>query len=202
MLTLKKVAVTGGLASGKSTVCRLLSNLGAYSVSADDIVHNLLSPDTDIGQRVIKLVGKQIIKKGRIDRSAIAEKVFNNPDLLAQLEAILHPPVTNTLNQLYEQACKDKNNTLFVAEVPLLFESPALRNISYDVTIAVVAEEKNCKDRYQQLGRSPEDYERRMKRQLSPDEKAALADFIIVNNGSVADLEAQVASIYTTIINP
>lgn len=202
MLTLKKVAVTGGLASGKSTVCRLFSNLGAYCVSADDIVHDLLSPDTDSGRRVIDLVGNEIVKKGKIDRNAIAENVFADPDLLTQLEAILHPPVMTALKQQYKQACEEHKKNLFIAEIPLLFESPMLRDISYDATIAVVANEEQCKHRYQQLGRSPEEYERRMKRQLSPDEKAAKADYVIVNDGSIADIETQVASIYTTIINP
>ena len=69
MLKLKKIAITGGIASGKSTVCRLLGELGAYVVSADAIVHELLKTDTDLGQRIVQQFGPDILESGQIDRS-------------------------------------------------------------------------------------------------------------------------------------
>ena len=80
MLRLRKVAVTGGLSCGKSSVCRIFKELGAYVVSADEIVHRLLSTKTNLGQQVISLLGKEIITNGKINRSTIAKKVFNDPN--------------------------------------------------------------------------------------------------------------------------
>src|SRR5690348_8893921 len=122
MLDLKKVAVTGGLSSGKSTVCQIFRGLGSHVISADAIVHQLLSPNTSLGQEVIKLLGVEIVINKTIDRKSIANKVFNNPQLLHQLEKLLHPAVFNEMKKEYEKA-KNFSAPLFVAEVPLLFEA-------------------------------------------------------------------------------
>ena len=79
MLKLKKIAVTGGLAAGKTTVCQLFKELGAYVVSADEIVHQMLSPDTVVGQQVVSLLGSDIVSGLGIDRKKIAAKVFYPP---------------------------------------------------------------------------------------------------------------------------
>jgi dephospho-CoA kinase len=89
----RKIAVTGTLSSGKSTVCQLLKEFGAYVVSADEIVHRLLRVETEIGQKVIDLLGEEILSEGQIDRAKIAKKVFRNPQLLQALEQIIHPQV-------------------------------------------------------------------------------------------------------------
>lgn len=201
MLTLKKVAVTGGLASGKSSVCRVLRNLGAYVVSADEIVHRLLSPETTIGKKVIDLIGKDIIKHGTIDRGVIAERVFNQPSLLKSLEQILHPAVGATIKNEYEQAIKEGKSKLFVAEIPLLFESQNLNSLPYDKTIVVLSDDAVCKKRYEQSGHNAQDYERRMKQQMPTIEKAKLADYVIHNNGSEEELKAETTKLFTTIIN-
>ena len=85
MLKIKKVAVTGGLAAGKTTVCQLFKELGACVVSADEIVHQLLSPGTAVGQQVVSLLGSDIISDQGLDRKKIAAKVFSQPDLLLSL---------------------------------------------------------------------------------------------------------------------
>lgn len=201
MLILKKVAITGGLASGKSSVCHLFKNLGAYVVSADEIVHHLLSPETHVGKEVIDLIGKEIVKDGRIDRSVIAERVFKQPTLLKSLENILHPPVGATLKHEYEKASQNGDAKLFVAEIPLLFESQTLRSLPYDKTIAVVADEEISKQRYQKSGHTAEEYELRMKQQMPLLEKAKRADFVIYNNGTEEELKNEVTNIFNTIIN-
>src|SRR5262245_55950333 len=103
MLILKKVAVTGGLSCGKSSVCRIFKELGAYVVSADDIVHQLLTPQTKPGQQVIELMGSDIVVDQHIDRSKIAKKVFGNLKLLKSLEQILHPAVRHEIDKKYQQ---------------------------------------------------------------------------------------------------
>lgn len=201
MLTLKKVAVTGGLASGKSSVCRLFSTLGAYVASADDIVHHLLSPETIIGKKVIALIGQDIVKDGKISRAIIAERVFKQPTLLRSLEELLHPAVGAKIKEQYEQVNAEGKAKLFVAEIPLLFESTKLSSLPYDATIAVITDESISKKRYQQMGHSAQEYELRMKQQMSPAEKARHADYVILNNGSEKELEKEVTHIFNKITN-
>jgi len=201
VLKLRKIAVTGGLSCGKSQVCRFFKDLGAYVVSADDVVHQLLSPKTSIGQQVIALLGSDIVNADHIDRSAVASHVFQNPDLLAKLEALLHPAVKREIDRHYQEACHQAKASLFVAEIPLLFETGAQED--FDYTIAVIADPEACKERFKQTtGYGQEEFSQRMKRQMSPDEKAALADFTLTNNGSLNDLEKTVKTYYANLTKP
>lgn len=195
MLKLVKVAVTGGLACGKSSACRFFKELGAYTVSADEIVHQLLSPTTNLGQHVIKLIGSDIVINNRIDRSQIAKKVFNHPSLLKALENLIHPAVRSEMERLYQEVQMSHSAPLFVAEIPLLYETDGQR--FFDYTIAVAADDKLCRKRFQQAtGNDNIDYEKRMARQLSPVEKAKKADFVILNNGTLEQMKEEVRKIF------
>lgn len=188
MLTLRKVAVTGGLSCGKSSVCRFFKKFGAFVVNADDIVHQLLSPETNLGQRVIQLIGNDIIINNQIDRSKIAQKVFNQPTLLSSLEKIIHPAVQEEIEKQYEQASRQKNEKLFVAEIPLLFEAGV--EDFYDTVIVVVADLEISKERFQKaIGQGVEQYEKRSKRLIPLDEKIPKANYVIENNGTLQELE-------------
>ena len=113
-----RIAVTGALSAGKSTVCELLKTHGAYVVSADNIVHTLLASDPDTIRSVKEVLGDTVFINGTLDRKQIANLVFTHPTLLTQLEAILHPAVKRQIQALYET----EKPPLFVAEIPLLFE--------------------------------------------------------------------------------
>ncbi len=202
MLTLKKIAVTGGLSCGKSSVCRIFKELGAYIISADEVVHQLLSPETSSGRQVIKLLGSDIVEQNRIDRAKIAKKVFKNPNLLQSLEQITHPAVRAEIEAQYRQACSEGRATLYVAEIPLFFESDLLSaSGTYDYTIAIVADKQKCQERFtKSTGYDEEEYEKRMSRQLPPETKAEKADFVIYNNGSFEDLHRAVVDLYHKIV--
>lgn len=174
--------MTGGMGSGKSSVCRILAEHGAYVVEADAVVHRLLIPETDIGGKVLTLLGTDVLVGGRFDRTKIAERVFNNSALLHALELILHPATREDIRAQFQRIQKEKRYQLFVAEVPLLYESGWEGD--FDRVVAVVCDEPQCRKR---LGNDVE-YERRMKRQMSPQEKAHRADYVIVNNGNMKDL--------------
>lgn len=198
MLKIKKTAVTGGLAAGKTTVCQIFEELGAYVVSADKIVHQLLSPGTAIGQQVVKLLGSDIISGQEFDRSKIAAKVFSQPDLLHTLEEIIHPAVFNEIERKYQQIVREKKHLLFVAEIPLLFEANGQRQ--FDAVISVMADKEHCKKRYVQQTQQPMDeFEKRMTRQMTPLEKASHAQYTIDNNGNLEQLKVQVKTIYSQL---
>jgi dephospho-CoA kinase len=201
MLKLKKIAVTGGLSSGKTTVCRFFQEFGCYVVNADAIVHRLLSPDTAVGQQVISLLGSDIINDRQIDRKKISDKVFSNPDLLKALEKILHPAVLDEIKTTYRQIEREKKYSLFVAEIPLLYESEA--ESFYDRIITVMADRDLCRSRFnEQRQREDLEFERRMNRQLPPEEKGARAHLVIQNNGSMEELKQAVFNIYSQLTKP
>lgn len=194
MLTLRKVAVTGGLASGKTSVCRILKELGAYVLSADEIVHQLLSSDHNLIHQVTELLGSEVCVEGKIDRSKVAAIVFHQPKLLKSLEKIIHPVVRNVINQRFNQERQNPQYPLFVVEIPLLFE--ACFESGFDFTVAVVANEAKCRERCLY----PEDYEQRTSKQMTPREKSERADFTIENNGSLDDLYRKVKELYEHLI--
>lgn len=195
MLVLLKIAITGGLACGKSSVCRLFRKFGAYVASADEIVHQLLSPKSTIGKKVIALLGNEIVKNATFDRRKIAQKIFQNRNLLDSFESILHPAVYEDIQRQYESVSSEGKAPFFVAEIPLLFETGYEEE--FDRIIAVIADKDLCKQRYRvATGVEDDDFEKRSSRQLSVEDKAARADVVIINNGNIVELEHQVRQIF------
>ena len=199
MLKLLKIAITGGVASGKTSVCQFFKELGAYVVNADTISHELLEPNTDLGQQIIRQFGLNILVNGKISRRILAEKVFEDPKLLQKLEELLHPAVLRKIEQLYAEAASENRYSSFVVEVPLLYEIKAEK--FYDVVIVVLADESLAKKRFEQAGFHELDYNRRMNRQLSLSQKATRANYIIYNNGSLEDLRKEVLKVNQIIQN-
>ncbi|MEI6531196.1 MAG: dephospho-CoA kinase [Chlamydiota bacterium] len=188
---MRKVAVTGGLASGKSTVCLLFEKKGAYRVSADAIIHQLLSSKTSARLQVINLLGPDILEGDIISRSRIASSVFSSPEKLKKLESILHPAALAVIEQEYQKAI-DQKAPLFIAEVPLLLESGFEKN--FDAVITVEASLEERRKRYKK-----DDFDSRISHQLSDEERARKADYIIENKGDMPFLEAQINPIFSIL---
>lgn len=187
MLKLKRVAITGGLSCGKTTVCRLFKELGAFIILSDDIVHSLLTIASPYGKEVVKLLGPEVVTENQLNRQLIARRVFENPELLKNLEKILHPAVKEEIEKQYESVKKSSTFSLFVAEIPLLFES-GLFNDWFDFIIAVVSDQQLCIERFEKSTKyDKNEYERRMSKQLNPLKKAMMSDYVIVNNYSSLD---------------
>ncbi len=167
---MKKIAITGGLSSGKTSVCRMLKELGAHVVSADEIVHRLLSPKAPLGQAIIQLLGEKIVKGEAFDRTQIANEVFTHPQKLSALEKLLHPAVLQEIEKEFERETSKNARPLFIAEIPLLYESES--ETQFDAVVAIIADEALAKERFQ----NPEEFEKRMARQLDPNQKAASRD--------------------------
>lgn len=193
---MKAVAITGGLSCGKSSVCYFLEKLGAYVVSSDTIVHQLLSADTSLAQEVIKLLGKKIVVDQKINRSLVAQTVFENPKQLKQLEKLLHPAVYREIDGQYKlQKKKELQTKLFVAEIPLLFESEY--QSFFETIVVVVADEKLAMKRFKQkTGLSVDHYYKRTARQIPIQEKMKRADEIIHNNEDLSHLKAKTFTLY------
>ncbi len=184
MLKLKKIAITGSVAAGKSQVNSYFKKYGAYTVNSDKIVHKLLSINSPLGKQIIKLLGKDILVNNEINREKIAEKVFSNSEKLKNLEKLIHPYVFDEIKNEYDKAKNEKYN-LFVVEMALLFEVGA--ESFYDYIITVIANINTRKERYKK-----NDFEKREQRLFPQDKKAKLSNFTIVNETSLEELEKQV----------
>lgn len=187
---LKKVAVTGGIASGKSTVCSSFKDLGAYVLSTDEIAHQLLDPTTQLGKSVIALLGDNCVEQGQFNRKKIAKKVFKNTALLYALEKLIHPEVQRVVETTYKTISQSTQYTLFVVEVPLLFESG--QQTFYDKVIVVTSDETVCQERFEE---GATEFMRRTQRLMPLDQKLKKADFIIDNRYSLAELHQNIQTI-------
>jgi dephospho-CoA kinase len=198
VLNLRKIAITGGVSTGKSTVCRLLADRGAYVVDTDKIVHTLLSSDSQIRKQVINLLGAGVLVDGQINRKAIADKVFSDPETLKSLELLLHPAVFHEMQLQYQRVKDDPKYNLFVAEVPLLYETESSK--LFDCVVVVLSERQLCLNRFTKENKgSLKSFEQRMQRQMEPKEKAAKANLVLINNDSIENLSNQVTKLLTKI---
>ena len=181
------VAITGGIGAGKSTALAAFGRHGAATISSDEIVHRLLRSDTDVRRELVERFGPEVMGSDGVDRAKLAAIVFNDPDHLAWLEELLHPRVVQeNLAWRAEVEARSDAPALTVTEVPLLYETGAQQR--FDAVVVITAPEHV---RYQRrpLRDGRED-------RLLPDrEKAALADFAYVNDGTLEELEAFVGDV-------
>jgi dephospho-CoA kinase len=187
--SVNKIAVTGGLASGKSTVCRLLQEQGATVLDADRIGHGLLDNQL-IADQVVALLDGDILTAGKIDRKKIGEKVFHDLALLKKLEAILHPAIRAEIERQYQAWLKEGRGNLFVVEIALIFEAGF--EAVFDGVLCVVADREIRRKRFLERNGPHANFEEREQRQLSQEEKARRATWQIQNNGDETALKKAV----------
>jgi len=190
------VGLTGGMGAGKSTALAALRRLGATTISSDAVVHELWASDASLRRAVVDRWGAEMAPDGVIDRSAVAERAFADPAERAWLERLLWPLVGARVAAWLaaaraERASGAASHRAAVVEVPLLFE--AGQEGIYDATIVVIADEAVRHARAADRGHASLD--ERAARQLSQEEKAARATFVVRNDGSERDLERQLSSV-------
>ncbi len=184
------VGLTGGLGSGKSEALAAFERLGAPTLSSDAVVHELLGTP-ELRDLLHERWGASVVAADQIDRAAVASIVFERPEELSWLERTLFPRVRErTAAWRMGLERRDPPPAVAVVEVPLLFEAGG--EGAFDATIAVVADEPVRAERA--AARDHEGVAGRAGRQLTQDEKAARADYVIRNDGSLADLEGTVAT--------
>jgi dephospho-CoA kinase len=179
------VAVTGPFASGKSTFVRLLGEMGAETVSADEIVHDLLAEDAQTISCVAERFGEDVLDEGGVDRLTLGRKVFGDPEALRDLENILHPLVRRETRRRVAASEAD----LFVVEVPLLFEGGTGED--YDYTVAVSVPEERRRAWAAERGVDEAALGGIEARQLPQEEKARLADVVVQNDAGIDKLKEQ-----------
>jgi dephospho-CoA kinase len=180
------VGLTGAVASGKSEALAAFARLGAAALSSDAVTHELLGT-SEVRERLVERWGEAVLADGHLERERVSEIVFGRPDELAWLESVLHPLVGERIVEWRQSLPAE--TPLAVVEVPLLFETGM--EGAFDATVCVVADDSTRAARAGKRG--TELLEGRSSRQLSRDEKAARATYVISNDGSLAEFEDQVA---------
>ncbi len=185
------VGLTGGMGAGKSTALAALADLGAAVLSSDAVVHELYAGE-QLRDAVVARWGEDVAPGGVVDRAAVAARAFAGAEDRAWLEGLVWPLVGERVADWLARArARRPPPRAAVVEVPLLFEA-GLEGI-YDATIAVVAEEEVRRERDAARGHALAD--ERAARQLSQQEKARRATFVVRNDGSEEDLVRQLSAV-------
>lgn len=196
------LGLSGGIGSGKSTVTRLLASLGAETIDADAIVHELQAPGMPLLLEMAEAFGAHILdESGALDRKALGDVVFRDVQARTRLGQLVHPPVIAEMMRR-AAASVSRDDPLAVLDIPLLFEgrktgtgSGAL--MKFDATVAVWVPVALQVERTVARDRCSEDEaRRRIAAQLPIDEKRAMADHVIDNSGTPEATEAQVRALY------
>jgi dephospho-CoA kinase len=189
-----RIGLTGGVASGKSTVARHLARLGAAVVDADEIVRALYRPG-GVGEAAARELfgGEVMTADGIVDRARIAQTVFADPAKRHALEARIHPLVGEEIERLF-RAAERGGAKVAVAEASQLLE--AKTEGRYDRIVVVLAPDDVRVARWVAGGGDAEDARRRMAAQIPPSEALKRADEILVNDGTPEELERKVMEMY------
>ncbi|OEV06871.1 dephospho-CoA kinase [Streptomyces nanshensis] len=191
-----KVGLTGGIGAGKSEVSRLLDEHGAVIVDADKIAREVVEPGTPGLAAVVAEFGEEILAPdGSLDRPRLGAVVFADTDRLAALNAIVHPLVGERSAELERQAEEEDSGGVIVHDVPLLTENGL--GPLYELVLVVDASPKTQLDRLVRLrGMTEGQAASRMAAQATREERLALADIVIGNDGPLEELEARVREVW------
>ena len=182
------VGLTGGIGAGKSETLAAFERHGAAVLSTDKVAHDILD-DEQVRDALIDRWGDQVASDGEVDRDKVGEIVFGNRDELAWLESVTHPRVGAHVAEWRQSLEPDVD--VAVVEVPLLFESE-MESV-FDTTVAVLTSDEVRRERAEARGHALVD--EREARQLAQEEKAARAEHVIENDGSLEDLEQRLSAL-------
>ena len=188
---MRVIGLTGGIGSGKSLAAEYFADLGALVIDADQLARSAIERGSTGFDEVVTVFGDSILKNGDIDRRALGELVFKDPELKSKLENIIHPWVRN---EFEEAVASLKGDEVLVYEIPLMFETNAQDR--FDVVITVEAAMDNRISRLRAKGLHISEIESRIAAQATREQRESIADFLIENDGSEDDLLRKVENIW------
>ncbi len=197
---MKLVGLTGGIATGKSSVASMLSQLGARIIDADELAREIARPGQETWQEIVDAFGREILREDKfIDREKLRKKIFRDTTARKRLESITHPRIRSLAQQRMQQLAAE-GAKIVVYMAPLLFENQV--HLWLRPVILVACDVATQKRRLQKRdGLSEDEIKQHLQAQMSLEEKRKLADFIIENNGSLEELKKQVQEVWRKIVS-
>ena len=195
------IGCTGGIGSGKSTVAAILRDRGAIVVDADVLARVALEPGSDGLRAVVSRFGAEVLRPdGSLDRKKVASIVFRDEEARRDLEAVVHPIVESGIRSVLTQHAGTA--AIVVIDVALLAERNGRARYALDGVLVVDADEATCRDRLVRFrGMQPDEISHRMATQSDRFERLAIADFAILNVGTLVELDAMVNNAWTWIMH-
>ncbi len=190
-----RVGLTGGLATGKSTVARELEQLGAHLLYADAEGHRLLQPSGEAFAPVVAAFGEEIVKDGRIDRRALAQIVFSDPIQLGRLNEIIHPLVFAWEERRMSDIAAQDPRAIAVVEAAILIETGSWRRFD-KLILTVCPEPEQIRRAVARGGITESEARARLARQMPLENKVTYADFIIETSGTLDSTLAQTRAVW------
>ncbi len=190
------IGLTGGIGSGKSAVAKRLAALGAVIIDSDRLAREVVEPGTPGLARVVETFGPEVLgADGALDRAALARRVFNDAEARKALEQIIHPLVRERSAAIIAAT---EEGAVLINDVPLLVEAGMAP--AFDKVIVVLADEATRVDRLVRLrGMSEDDARARIAAQATDEQRRAVADVVIVNDGTPEDLDAAVDAAWSEL---
>jgi dephospho-CoA kinase len=190
------VGLTGGVASGKTTVSQIFQQEGAYLIDADQIARELVQPRRPTWSELIRVFGKEILEKDKsINRKKLAARVFSNPQKRRKLEEILHPEIRKEIDRRVEEIRKKEPQAVVVVDAALLVETGSYRRM--DKLIVVTATETQQMERLgRRTGAARKEAKGIISSQMPLAEKLKVADYIIRNEGTLEETSKRAKEIF------
>lgn len=197
---MKRIGLTGGLASGKSTASGFFADQGAHVIDADKLGHRVYEPGTPGHSKVVETFGETVLAAdGQIDRKALGGIVFGNPDQLKRLTDVVWPEIRRLAEEEMASFCEGEPDGIVVLEAAVLFE--AGWEDAVDEIWVVVVDRDTAVDRAMARDNAPrEAVESRLDAQLSNDERVRRADVVIENNGNLDNFMAQLEAAWEKVV--
>ncbi|MBR9985793.1 MAG: dephospho-CoA kinase [Desulfosarcina sp.] len=191
--------LTGGIASGKSTIARFLSDAGAQIVDADKIAREVVKPGTPAYDAILAFFGRTIVLPGgSIDRKRLGEIIFNDPDKKARLDAIVHPLVFERSAEMIAQIAAGTPDAVVIMDVPLLMEADMGRGLE-EVIVVYVPETLQLERLMNRDGLDEQAAMARIRSQMSIEEKRRRATLVIDNSGTLSDSRRQALAVFNIL---
>jgi len=195
-----KVGLTGGLGSGKSTASKFFNSLGAFILDADNAAKKLIESSKEVKNELIKEFGTDIMDaNSNVDKKKLARVAFQDEDHQQRLNYVVHPHIHNAIDKSFNEILDQNNHQLFIVDAALIYESGYDAHLDY--VIVVTAQLKHRMERA--LNRNTltrDEILKRIEFQWPEEDKTSLADFVIHNDGTEAELNDQIVELFKKLV--
>lgn len=193
------VGVTGGVASGKTTVSKIFEEEGAYLLDADLMARELVQPSSPAWEELVEVFGEEILQEdGKIDRRRLAARVFSDSSQRRLLNGILHPRIKEEMEKRTREIERKDPEAIVVFDAPLLVETGFYREVDR-VVVVVSREAQQIERQEERAGVSEEQTRWIISSQMPTEEKVKVADFVISNDGSLEETRRRAREIFQEI---